>query len=349
MIEKHFIFNHNPRAPSCHCSTIVELPSGRLLTAWFAGTREKARDVAIWGASYDPATQTWGPQRVLAETPGRSMGSPVFYVTMNGTLRLWFLTMHHGRVIAGGWSLCTIKQQDSADEGETWSTPIFFRRGWFRVLRAKPLRHSSGRVLLPAHREMFTLQGLFFVNERPDLAAPWRRRGRLKVPGGCDEPAICELPDGTILCALRTVRAKRIYFSKSLDGGLKWARPWPSDLPNPNSQVDLICLETAGPTFHSRTPPGPSATREPRPGPGTVLMAFNNCEQGRTPLIVATSHDGGKTFNARDVTTIEDGPGEYSYPCLLQDSRGIIHLTYTWRRERIAHLTGLPGDFGASM
>ncbi len=342
MLEKHFIFDHNSRAPSCHCSNIVELPSGRFLAAWFAGEREKARDVAIWGATYDPDTKTWGPQRILAKTPGHSMGSPVFYVTPDGTMRLWFLVMHHGRLIAGGWSVCTIKQQESRDEGETWGAPTFFRRGWFRVLRAKPLRHSSGRVILPAHREMFTIQGLFFVNDRPDLGAPWRRRGRLRAPGGCLEPAICELPDGTILCALRASRAKLIYFSKSSDGGLTWARPWRSDLPNPNSQVDLICLETADPTFQLPTP-----VTERKAGPGTILMAFNNCEQGRTPLVVGTSHDGGKTFNPKDTTTIEGEAGEYSYPCLLRDSTGRIHLTYTWRRERIVHLTGLPQDFEA--
>ncbi len=343
MLEKRFIFDHNPRAPSCHCSTMTELPSGRCLAAWFAGTREKARDVAIWGATYDPDTKAWGPQRILATTPNRSMGSPVFYVAPDGAVTLWYLTMHHGRLIAGGWSVCTIKQQTSTDEGETWCAPTFFRRGWFRVLRARPLRHSSGRVILPAHREMFMLQGLFFVNDRPDLAGPWRRRGRLKAPMGCLEPSICELPDGTILCALRTLRAKRIYFSRSTDGGLTWGHPWPSDLPNPNSQVDLTCLETAGPTFRPPPFPNGSDTR-----PGTILLAFNNCEKGRTPLVVAASNDGGKTFNARDATIIEDGVGEFSYPCLLKDMAGRVHLTYTWQRERIAHVSGLARDFGAT-
>ncbi len=54
------------------------------------------------------------------------------------------------------------------------------------------------------------------------------------------------------------------------------------------------------------------STSDPRPRPGNILLAFNNCEKGRTPLLVAISLDGGKTFNVRDATTIEDVGGEFS-------------------------------------
>ena len=36
--------------PSCHASTVVELPGGDLMAAWFGGTGEGNPDVAIWGA-----------------------------------------------------------------------------------------------------------------------------------------------------------------------------------------------------------------------------------------------------------------------------------------------------------
>ncbi len=40
----------NP-APSAHAPTLAELPDGRVAAAWFAGSREGARDVAILLAS----------------------------------------------------------------------------------------------------------------------------------------------------------------------------------------------------------------------------------------------------------------------------------------------------------
>jgi predicted neuraminidase len=36
---------------------------------------------------------------------------------------------------------------------------------------------------------------------------------------------------------------------------------------------------------------------------------------------------------------LEDTAGrEFSYPYLVQDDTGTLHLTYTWQRERIKHL-----------
>jgi predicted neuraminidase len=36
--------------------------------------------------------------------------------------------------------------------------------------------------------------------------------------------------------------------------------------------------------------------------------------------------------------TLEDEPGEYSYPAVIQATDGRVHVTYTWRRERIVHV-----------
>jgi predicted neuraminidase len=51
-------------------------------------------------------------------------------------------------------------------------------------------------------------------------------------------------------------------------------------------------------------------------------------------LAIAVSRDG---TSWRDAVTLEDAPGEYSYPALIQSRDGRVHVTYTWRRERIKH------------
>jgi|GEM_PF-4974503 len=64
-------------------------------------------------------------------------------------------------------------------------------------------------------------------------------------------------------------------------------------------------------------------------------MVYNHTLHGRSPLNVAVSQDG---VAWTPVLTLEDEPGEYSYPFLLQTSDGLVHIVYTWRRERIRHV-----------
>ncbi|HHM12668.1 MAG TPA: sialidase, partial [Planctomycetaceae bacterium] len=37
------------------------------------------------------------------------------------------------------------------------------------------------------------------------------------------------------------------------------------------------------------------------------------------------------------IVVLEDAPGEYSYPAVIQSRNGDIHITYTWKRQRIRH------------
>ena len=56
----------------------------------------------------------------------------------------------------------------------------------------------------------------------------------------------------------------------------------------------------------------------------------------RTPLNLAVSPDEGKTWLPGPV--LEDGPGEYSYPAIIQGSDGLIHVIYTHRRTAMKHV-----------
>jgi predicted neuraminidase len=68
---------------------------------------------------------------------------------------------------------------------------------------------------------------------------------------------------------------------------------------------------------------------------GRQLLVYNHTTKGRSPLNVATSADGA-TWRAALV--LEDQPGEYSYPAVIQASDGLVHITYTWRRRRVRHV-----------
>ena len=80
-------------------------------------------------------------------------------------------------------------------------------------------------------------------------------------------------------------------------------------VPNPNSGIDAVRLRD-----------------------GRIVLVFNDSFDKRTPLDLAVSNDGDhfSIFKA-----LEDGPGEYSYPAIIQASNGDLLVTYTWRRQTI--------------
>jgi predicted neuraminidase len=117
--------------------------------------------------------------------------------------------------------------------------------------------------------------------------------------------------DGRLQAVGRT-RAQRIFETWSTDGGRTWTPIALTSLPNPNSGIDAVTLRD-----------------------GRHLIVYNHTTEGRSPLNVALSRDG-KTWHPALV--LESGAGEYSYPAVIQSADGLVHITYTWKRQRIKHV-----------
>jgi predicted neuraminidase len=114
------------------------------------------------------------------------------------------------------------------------------------------------------------------------------------------------------LYARSTSRTGKICVADSNDGGITWTQARPIDVPNPNSGIDAVALQD-----------------------GRVVLIYNHSESKRTPLNLAVSTDGEEF---RMFHTLESEPGEYSYPAIIQGKDGDLHITYTWKRERIRYV-----------
>ena len=95
-----------------------------------------------------------------------------------------------------------------------------------------------------------------------------------------------------------------------------------SSLPNNNSGTDAVTLKDGRQLLvYNHVKPAPE---------------LPNGKGPRTPLNVAVSKDG-KNWEAALI--LEDSPvSQYSYPSVIQTEDGMVHIVYTWRRERIKHV-----------
>ena len=319
-LEKYSVYGNIKNVPSAHCSSIIQLSNGDLYVVFFAGQFEKSPDVKIYGSRLKLEYQKpnvesiWSEPKVIAFTPDHSSGNPVIYETPSGRLALLWQSMHHGKVIGAGWSVCTIKIQFSDDQGQNWSDWKFLRKNWFMIIRNRPIITENGEFLLPIHRELGKYNCQFFHNKDLELKSKWKIKGCISAKNtGLLEPCVVKLHGNKILCLIRSAGVKRIHLSRSNDNGYNWSKPIALDLPNPNSQMDAIMLKS-----------------------GNIIIAFNNQESGRNNLSVALSEDQGDSW--KKITILhQDKEISAHYPSMVQTKDGIIHMSYTDNRDRIGY------------
>jgi len=114
-----------------HGSTLVELPNGDLLVAWFQGSGERREDdVSIRGSRLRKGSLEWSDPFTLADTPEFPDINPVLFVDPTGKqLFLYWYT-----VIAYQWDTSLLKVLVSEDFAKA-DAPIW---KWQDVLHIKP-------------------------------------------------------------------------------------------------------------------------------------------------------------------------------------------------------------------
>lgn len=307
--RSRLIYDEIPGAPGAHGSTVCELADGRLMAAWYAGSYEGHPDVAIYGAYLLPGADCWSTPFVLEKTLGLSEGNPVLHPWPDGTVTLFWVTMH-GR----GWSTCRIRIRDSASAGgeRRWGPERSFAEDLGYMTRHKPLVMSNGELLLPLYDERAWAS---FCAWSKDGGKTWQR-GDLIVSEPCNiQPTVVETRPGKLIALLRHGgKDGFLWRTTSKDYGRTWSDPEPTGVANPNSGADMVMLPS-----------------------GAIAIALNDSPRARTPLTLGLSIDEARTFPYR--RNVESAPGEYSYPALIVDRDGCLQLTYTYRRETIKHVT----------
>jgi predicted neuraminidase len=114
-----------------HSSSIVELPDGALLAAWFQGSGESgADDVRIMGARKPAGMTKWSEPFMLADTPGHPDCNPVLWIDKDN--RLW---LFWSAILSNDWDSSLVKYRISTNYMATNGPPQW---DWQDNLHIKP-------------------------------------------------------------------------------------------------------------------------------------------------------------------------------------------------------------------
>jgi predicted neuraminidase len=305
-MASEFIYE-SARFPSCHASTILETSPGVFLAAWFGGTAEGDKDVTIWLARRNGSAWT-KPERI-AEEKGQPCWNPVLFgERKSGDVLLFYKAGPSPQTWSGFY-------KRSRDGGQTFGESFILASGLLGPIKNKAVQLDDGTILAPTSTESYKTWAAW-VERSTDGGRSWTKHGPVfhpEQPYGVIQPSILFRRDGSLMMVMRSRGIGQVCMATSKDQGLSWTSATAiAALPNPNSGIDAVTLAD-----------------------GRQALVYNPTHQGRTPLALALSSDDGQTW--KTVRTLEDDPGEYSYPAVIQASDGTVHITYTWKRQRIRH------------
>lgn len=304
--------------PSVHASTITQTPDGRLMLAWFGGSREGATDVKIYCCQTDKF-DCWGKTEVLLDRfelqtqLGRSirkLGNPLLYY-QDGRLHLFVVSVSYG-----GWSGSTLNHAWSEDGGETWSvfrrlqlSPLF---NLSTLVRCPPVALTNDCIGLPVYHEFLCKYGEWVVLNKNGRILD---KARIHFDTRALQPTVAVVNEKEAIALLRNGHRGGGYVKavKTTDAGVSWTQFPDPPIYNPDSCVALLKLEDS-----------------------TLLLA-GNPQEGRGVLNIWKTHLNHENKWVL-AAVLENEPGaEFSYPTLMQDSSGRVHIVYTWKRKSIRH------------
>ncbi len=360
-----------------HGSSVVELPNGDLLVAWFHGSGERrSDDVRILGARLRAGATAWSEPFLLADTPGFPDTNCTLLLepVAAGGHRLW---LFWPTIQANLWESALMKVKVSTDfDGP--GPPVW---QWQDVLHMKP---GEGFHDLVAAKTDEYFRSLGFAGATdpaaPESARQWAARNLEQAADKLTRrlgwftrahPVVLPLPEGgqRLLLGLYSDGFSFASATYSDDGGHTWTMSEP--IVGGGSIQPTFALRDDGTLVAFMRDNGPPPKRAhvaesrdlgatwsiARDHPDLVetgaglevlklasgrwIVVHNDIPDGRYRLAVSVSEDEGRTFrHGRYIEREEKGVGRYHYPSVIQARNGRVHATYSY------HVAGALDDGG---
>lgn len=302
-----------------HPASVTELANGDLLVVFFSGRGEyKDNSAAVFASRLPHGSKRWSKPVVIARNPFFALGNAVAWQAPDGLVWLFYVT-RYGEL----WNSSRITAKISRDGARTWSEGFMLTFEAGTMVRNRPIVLPDGDYLLPVYHE---------VGEDPETVGPdctsfflrrdhrtgaWRESNRVRSRLGNIQPAPAWIAGQHLVAFCRRGGDYSgrpdgwLVRTESADGGQTWSPGVDSPFPNPNAAVDFLRLQN-----------------------GHHVLVYNDSFADRTPLTVALSTDGAKTF-ARRWNIQSDPQGDYGYPTAIQTRDGRIHVVFTSDQRKV--------------
>ncbi|MGN6385427.1 MAG: sialidase family protein [Verrucomicrobiota bacterium] len=312
-LKRHLTLPPVPGNPRNSEGDFIQLKDGRLLfiyTHFTGGAGDHAKAFLASRESHDDG-KTWTHEdRVVVKNEGAFNVMSVSLLRLqSGEIALFYLRKNSVRD-------CRPVLRISRDEAQTWSEPIECIHeplGYYVLNNNRVIQLANGRLIMPTALHDFEngrlLPGKIVVFHSDDKGHTW-------APGSTTldsdltgtrqnlmEPGVVELSNNHLLMLIRTKLGAQ-FMSESSDHGQTWTAPKPSSLLGPEAPATIARI----------------------PNSNDLLVIWNDHDGQpeshrrhqppiRTPLAVAISKDGGKTWINHKLLETEPNHG-YCYTAL---------------------------------
>ncbi len=337
-----------------HASSIVSLPNGDLLAAWFHGSGERtADDVKVMGARLKKGNTNWSQPFVLADTPDLPDCNPVLFLNSKGKLFLVWVAVQANR-----WEFSILRYKTATDYSGN-DIPLW---NWQDNILLKPDERFATETALQFKKlPRQELGWSEFAHSYDDMIIEASKDVRKRSIGWMTRIKPLLLENGKILLPLYSDGFSFSMMAISDDDGDTW-RPGlpiisrggiqPAVVQKKNGHIIAYMrdngdapnrVQESESTDKGETWSAAVKTGIPNSGSSVELYALadgrwafigNDVEDGRYRLSLYLSADEGKTWNSKTVLENETpGKGSFSYPALIQTTDGLLHITYSYQTE----------------
>ena len=333
-----------------HGSSIVQLPNGDLLAAWFQGSGERtADDVRIMGARQKKGATSWSAPFLMADTKGIPDCNPTLFISKEGKLFLFWVAVQ-----ANKWEYSILRFRTStrfSAEGAPnwdWQDDILlkpddsFVTEVTKKFKEMGESHAGWAAYAPKYDDMI----IEASKDKMKRSLGWMTRippitlesGRILLPlysdglnmsmvaisddnGATWRPSLPIVGRGPIQPAL-AVRKSGEIVAYMRDSGDAPSRVWVSTSKD-NGESWSLATKTDIPNEASVEI---FAMKD-----GRWVYFGNDISDGRYQLSLYLSNDEGNSWYKKEVIEYAaDKNGSFSYPCLIQTTDGMINISYSY-------------------